>query len=320
MPLTFDMPREQLESYAGTNPCPSDFTEFWERGLSEMRGLDPAIELVPARFQTPFAECLHLYYQGVGGARVHAQLLRPRNSTGPHPAVLMFHGYAGNVGDWFSKLPYVSLGYTVAAMDCRGQGGLSEDRGGVPGTTLRGHIVRGLDGPAEQLLFRQIFLDTAQLARIVMDMPSVDPARVGATGRSQGGGLTLACAALEPRVRLAAPVFPFLCDYQRVWELDLARDAYAELQKYFRDFDPVHKRESEVFTQLGYIDIQYLCPRIEAEVLLGVGLMDQICPPSTQFAAYNKIASKKSLSIYPDFGHEDFPGHPDRIFEFMEEL
>ena len=320
MPLTFDMPQEQLESYAGTNPYPSDFTEFWERGLSEMRDLDPAIELVPARFQTPFAECLHLYYQGVGGARVHAQLLRPRNSTGPHPAVLMFHGYAGNAGDWFSKLPYVSLGYTVAAMDCRGQGGLSEDRGGVSGTTLRGHIVRGLDGPAEQLLFRQIFLDTAQLARIIMDMPSVDPARVGATGRSQGGGLTLACAALEPRVRLAAPVFPFLCDYQRVWELDLARDAYAELQKYFRDFDPVHERESEVFTQLGYIDIQYLCPRIEAEVLLGVGLMDQICPPSTQFAAYNKIPSKKSLAIYPDFGHEDLPGHPDRIFEFMEEL
>lgn len=320
MPLTFDMPREQLATYTGTNPCPSDFSELWENGFAEMAELDPSIELVPAQFQTSSAECFHLYYDGVGGARVHAQLLRPRNSTDPHPAVLMFHGYAGNSGDWFSKLPYVSQGYTVAAMDCRGQGGRSEDRGGVTGTTLRGHIIRGLDGPPEQLLFRQIFLDTAQLARIVMDMPDVDPDRVGATGRSQGGGLTLACAALEPRIQRAAPVFPFLCDYQRVWELDLARDAYGELHDYFRNFDPVHEREAEVFMQLGYIDVQYLCPRIRAEVFLGVGLMDRICPPSTQFAAYNKIASKKSLAVYPDFGHEDLPGHQDRIFQFMTGL
>ena len=138
MPLTFDMPREQLATYTGTNPCPSDFSELWENGFAEMAELDPSIELVPAQFQTSSAECFHLYYDGVGGARVHAQLLRPRNSTDPHPAVLMFHGYAGNSGDWFSKLPYVSQGYTVAAMDCRGQGGRSEDRGGVTGTTLRG--------------------------------------------------------------------------------------------------------------------------------------------------------------------------------------
>ena len=212
MPLTFDMPREQLAAYTGTNPCPSDFTELWERGVAEIADVDPSIELVPARFQTSFAECSHLYFRGTGGARVHTQLLRPSNATKPHPAVLMFHGYAGNSGDWFSKLPYVSQASkrnlaSSLAMDCRGQGGRSEDQGGVTGTTLRGHIIRGLDGPPEQLLFRQIFLDTAQLARIVMDMPDINPDRVGATGRSQGGGLTLACAALEPRLQRAAPVF-----------------------------------------------------------------------------------------------------------------
>jgi cephalosporin-C deacetylase len=51
--------------------------------------------------------------------------------------------------------------------------------------------------------------------------------------------------------------------------------------------------------------------------MMGVGLMDTICPPSTQFAAYNKIEAKKSLAIYPDFGHENLRGHADRIFQFM---
>ncbi|NQU11494.1 acetylxylan esterase, partial [bacterium] len=48
--------------------------------------------------------------------------------------------------------------------------------------------------------------------------------------------------------------------------------------------------------------------------------MDTVCPPSTQFAAYNKIRSKKSLVIYPDFGHEALPGVSDRVFQFMRGL
>ena len=75
-------------------------------------------------------------------------------------------------------------------MFSRGQGGSSEDKGGVKGNTLGGHIIRGLDDKPEKMLFRQIFLDTAQMARIVMDMPDVDAKRVGATGASQGGGDT----------------------------------------------------------------------------------------------------------------------------------
>ena len=318
--MLVDLPLEELKTYQGLNPKPGDFDAFWDDSIAERQALDPELELVPSDFRTPFAECFDMYFTGVGGSRVHAKLLRPTGIPEPHPAVLMFHGYSGSCGEWCDKLSYAGMGYTVAALDCRGQGGKSEDRGGVVGPTLRGHIVRGLDGPPENLLFRQIFLDTAQMAKLVMDMPEVDETRVGATGGSQGGGLTIACVSLEPRVKLAAPTFPFLTDYRRVWEMDLAVDAYAELKDYFRLFDPMHEREDEIFTQLGYIDVQHLAPRIRAEVYMGVGLMDTICPPSSQFAAYNKMTCEKSLAIYPDFGHEGLTGHNDRIFQFLSRL
>lgn len=285
-----------------------------------MQAIDPDVEQIRSDFQTPYAECLDTYFTGVGGARIHAKVLRTTSASEPHPALLIFHGYSGNAGDWTDKLGYAAMGYTVAALDCRGQGGLSEDVGGVVGNMHRGHIIRGLDGPPEKMLFRQIFLDTAQLARIIMDMPDVDETRVGAMGGSQGGGLTLACASLEPGIKQAASLYPFLSDNKRTWEIDLARDAYLELQNYFRQFDPLHEREEDVFVKLGYIDVQHLCPRIRGEVLMGMGLMDTVCPPSTQFAAYNKIKSKKSLILYPDFGHESPPGHPDRVFQFMSGL
>jgi cephalosporin-C deacetylase len=314
-----DMPLETLKTYTGRTPRPDDMDAFWERGLAEMRALDPEVELRPAPFRVPGVECFDLYFTGLGGARIHAKYLRPsvKAKAKPHPAVVQFHGYTGSAGEWADKLSWVALGYSIAALDCRGQGGLSQDSGKVLGTTFRGHIIRGLQQGPEHLLFRQIFLDCAQLAGIVMNMPEVDPARVGAVGGSQGGGLTLACAALEPRIKRAAPTFPFLCDYKRVWEMDLAKDAYDEIRMFFRQFDPQHEREDEIWRRLGYIDVQHLADRIRGEVLMGVGLMDAICPPSTQFAAFNRISTPKHLEIYPDFGHEGLPGFGDKVMQFM---
>ncbi|HWS24636.1 MAG TPA: acetylxylan esterase [Anaerolineales bacterium] len=324
MPLTFDLPFDELLQYNGLNPKPADFDQYWEAGLREMRSIDPQISLVRADFQTVYCDCFHLTFTGVNGARVHSKLLKPKSGGEKHPAILMFHGYTVSSGDWTDKLGYVAQGYTVAAMDCRGQAGGSEDVGGVTGNTMNGQIIRGLadalKGYPEKLLFRQIFLDTAQLAKIVMEMDDVDESRVGVCGGSQGGALTIACAALEPRVKKIAPMFPFLSDYKRIWTMDRAVEAYAEIREFFRMFDPRHIEEEKIFENLGYIDIQHLAPRVRAEVLWGIGLMDDICPPSTQFAVYNKVESKKSMAIYPDFGHESLPGFADKEFQFFSDL
>ena len=312
----FEMPHDQLVSYMGRNPKPADFDEYWDRALKELDATPPQVEVTQHLSPARFADCYDLWFTGVGGARIHAQYLHPR-SQGPHPALLRFHGYSNHAWDWFDKLAWAAQGFVVAALDVRGQGGLSEDVGGVSGTTLKGHIIRGLSGNPDQLFVRQVVLDTVRLARIVMELPGVNAKRVCATGASQGGGLTIACAALEPRIWRAAPVYPFLCDYKRVWEMDLAKDAYEELTYYFTRFDPTHANEAETFTRLGYIDVQHLAERIKARVQMTTGLMDMVCPPSTQYAAYNRIRSEKEIVLYPDFGHEDLPGHNDRLFEFM---
>jgi cephalosporin-C deacetylase len=312
------MPLDELRRYQGRNPRPADFDAYWTAALSELASVDARVELQPVDHPAAFAECFDLYFTGVGGARVYAKYLRPRGrAQTAQPAVVVFHGYSGSSPEWFALLPYVAQGLCVAALDCRGQGGRSEDVGGVTGNTLNGHIIRGLLESPQKLMYRQIFLDCAQLTRIVMGFPEVDAERVAVTGASQGGGLSLACAALEPRVKLAAPIYPFLSDYQRTWEMDLDVAAYEELRQLFRRFDPRHERFEEIFTTLGYIDVQHLAARIRARVLLAVGLMDTICAPSTQFAAYNKITSPKELVIYPDFGHELLPDLADRIFTFV---
>jgi len=318
MPLV-DLPLEELRAYQGRNPRPDDLDEFWAEALDELAAAREHEDVViePVAHPAAYAACGHLWFTGVRGARVHAKYLRPAGDVGPHPGVVVFHGYSAGSPDWFRLLPYVGQGFSVIALDCRGQGGLSQDAGGPWGNSLSGHIVRGLDVGARELAYRQLFLDTVHAAQLLMERPEVDAARVGATGFSQGGGLTLACAALEPRIRAAAPVYPFLSDYLRVWEMDLATEAYAELRSYLRRHDPTHDRVDEMWRTLGYVDVQHLAPRIEGDVLKLTGLMDSVCPPSTQFAAYNRIRSPKEMVLYPDFQHEPLPEGEDRILAFL---
>lgn len=92
MPI-IDMPLAELKKYEGTNPRPEDFDQYWDDAISEMRAVDPQVELVRADFQVDYAECFDLYFTGVRGARIHAQYIRPRKIDQPGPAILHFHGY-----------------------------------------------------------------------------------------------------------------------------------------------------------------------------------------------------------------------------------
>ena len=315
-----DMPLEKLREYGGINPRPTDFDEFWERGLAEMRAIDPRPEFKPYPSSSAIADLFELTFTSTKGARIYAKFARPKNIKGKIPAVLQFHGLSGSSSAWCELLNYVSQGYAVAFMDCRGQGGKSEDVGGQGGTTYSTPFTRGLGGDPDNLYLRDVFLDTAMMARVVMELDYVDETRVGVMGGSQGGGLSIACAALVPEIKLCASNFPYMSDYKRVFEMDLDKDAYEGLRYYFRWYDPSHEREDEIFSKLGYVDIQHLAPRIRAKVLMATCLRDTICPPSTQFAMYNKITSEKSVKIYHDYAHEIPRFHVDKMFEFMAEL
>ncbi|MCL2279220.1 MAG: acetylxylan esterase [Oscillospiraceae bacterium] len=316
-----DFPLEKLMEYTGSSPIPSDFDTYWDKALGELDSVSLEYTTVPADFSAPGVICKYLHFTGVGGAKVCCKFLHPENITAKIPGIVMFHGYSGSSGGWLDKLPYAYAGYAVLALDVRGQMGMSEDNLTVLGNTLRGHIIRGLfENDPEKLFFRNVFLDTAQTARVLMSMDFVDENRIGATGGSQGGALTIACAALEPRVKMNAPIFPFLSDYRRIWEMDLLKDAYDELAYYIRTLDPRHQRIDSMFNTLGFIDVANLAPKIKGETYMFITLQDNICPPSTQFAVYNRINAKKSCEIYPNHGHEALPDSAEMIFEYFRRL
>ena len=67
----------------------------------------------------------------------------------------------------------------------------------------------------------------------------------------------------------------------------------------------VHRdKVDEAFTTLSYHDGVNFSARAKAKALFSTSLMDEICPPSTVFAAYNHYAGPKEIMVYQFNGHE----------------
>ena len=299
------MKMKELENYSGSGIKPAEFDAFWEDGLLEMESLPLDYILDPVDIPSQVANFYHLTFKGVGGATIHCQLITPKETAGRNfKGLLQFHGYHTDSGDFQDKIGWAAEGFVVLAMDARGQGGLSEDRTQTSGGVMKGLIIRGMEEGKNNLYFRQVFLDTAHVARILKSMDFVNENRIYAQGASQGGGLTIACAGLVPDLYRIYVSYPFLSDYRKAYSLGAQTSAFEEIPYWFQFRDPLHKREKEIFDTLEYIDIQHFAPRIKAEVCWAVGMQDTIVPPITQMATYNNITTKKNLIILPEYGHE----------------
>lgn len=309
---------EKLLQYEGRGQKPHDFDAFWDKELSKLENLSLDYQLERAAVASNVADCYILTFTSFDGTRISCQLLKPKRKGATFPGLLQFHGYHVNSGDFSEKIGWAAEGFVVMAMDCRGQGGKSENiESSTVGTALKGLIIRGIEEGPEALYFKRVFLDTVIASRILMSLGEVDEERIFVQGASQGGALALVCAALEPRIKRVFTTHPYLSDYRRAFELDIKNSAYEELFYWFRFRDPLHEKEETFFQTLEYIDVQHFAPRIKAEVIMATGLDDEICFPSTQFAVFNKITSPKDVILLPEYGHEYYPKVADKVRGFF---
>lgn len=309
----------QFKHYRGMGQRPADFDAFWARGLKEMRAVTPAVMQTPVSIKSRVAQAYDYWFTGVGEARIHAQLIMPKpfDPSKHHKGLLMFHGYHGDAGDFTEKFGWAAEGFVVLALDARGQGGPSEDTTKTKGGTLKGLIIRGVEDGPEHLYYRSVFLDCAEAADLLAAMPGVDPTRLYATGASQGGGLTLATLGLVPTIHRAYVNYPYLCDYRKVYQLGAETNGYDQLAYWFKYRDPLHKRETQFFDTLEYIDVQHFAAAIQTPLVWAMGLQDQVVPIPAQFAAYNQLAGEKQLYVLPEYGHEALPKVADEVRYFF---
>jgi cephalosporin-C deacetylase len=302
-----DLPLDELRRYQPPVEEPADFAEFWAAELAAAATAADGAEPLFARVEDSgirHADVFDVTFPGYAGDPVKGWLLLPHAMPPDTAFVVEYIGYGGGRGDPFDWLTWSCAGHPHLIMDSRGQGGgwLGADTpdpsdSGAPSTP--GFLTRGIADPRTHY-YTRLFVDAARAVDVASRHPASAGRPVITTGQSQGGGLAIAAAHLGGGVAAALPDVPFLAAWRRAVEVTDAHP-YVELIKYCS----VHSDQvDQVFRTLSYIDVVNHAKRAIAPALFAVGLVDEITPASTVFAAYNHYAGPKQIEIYQFNGHE----------------
>jgi cephalosporin-C deacetylase len=316
----YDLPLERLREYQTSTQEPDGLDEWWAERLREARErAEPATVTVhePGLY-APF-EVSDVEFSGGAGDRVRAWYITPPGRA-VTSTVVKFIGYGGGRGVPAEHMLLPALGYALLVMDSRGQGGrwttgaTADGAGTGPENSLV--MTRGITTP-EEYYYTRMFVDAALAVDTARELAGSPEAPIAVSGGSQGGALALAAAALRADAVLVCHAdVPFLCDIQRA--ITLAPHApYTEIPEFLAENVDLIPRALDT---LRYIDCALLARRITAATLVSVGLMDDICPPSTVFAAYNEInAAGKEIAVYPYSGHSGPKAHAERQLRHLRE-
>ena len=299
--LTFNNESEELKKQIvlGVEPTniisptdqPENFKDYWRRAKKELAAVDPQFKLTKLEDHSKEkVDVFLLEMRSLGNVLVRGFYSRPK-VDGVYPALLSVQGYGTSrtANDVYKDGDMVSL-----VLNIRGHGNSKDNIPGFPG-----YILNQIEDP-EMYIYRGAYMDCIRAVDFLFEQKEVDQSRVAVEGGSQGGALSFATAALDnERIMACAPDVPFLSDFRDYFAI--APWPGGEAFNYLKEHP--HFTEEAMYHTLSYIDIKNLAQDIKAPVFMGFGMLDMVCPPHINFAAYNEVTTKKSYVAYPNAGH-----------------
>jgi cephalosporin-C deacetylase len=311
---SIDMPLEQMRQYKPALNRETDFDSYWETTSAAALNQPINAELIPYDLPARGLQSYAVRFDGFEGGRIAGWYVRPEKS-GKFPGVCCYHGYSGRGPRPLDLIHYAAQGMCVLSMDCRGQNGQSEDAAVSPEGHHSGWMTKGIRSPKDYY-YRYVYADALRALELLARREEVDENRLAVTGGSQGGALSLAVSALSDRPILSLPDIPFLCDYRRAIAIT-PNGPYPEIPNFLKSFPHLYE---QAMRTLSYCDCVNLAPRIRCRTVISNCLWDDICPPSTIFAAYNHITAEKKMEIYPFHKHEIPHEHNETKFRLLTEV
>ena len=299
------MVRTVPEQFVSQVAAPPDLDDFWENVLSETARIPLKAEALPDPLRsTDDIEVFDVFFTSLDRVRIAGWYAVPRGRTGL-PGLLQVPGYQMEPPvpkNWARK------GYAAFSVAPRGK--LRSNRQfnpGYPGLLTYGIVDRNTYS------YRGFYMDACRGLDFLLSREEVDGSRIGVTGHSQGGGLTVTTAALRPEVvKVAAAGAPYLCGFIDAISLSDSYP-YQEIADYLR-MNPGSRPQVE--ETLAYFDGISLAPRIRCPIVVSVGLQDSTCPPETGYAMFNAIgSSSKRLYAYDGHGHDANQHEHDAIVD-----
>ncbi|MES3016178.1 MAG: acetylxylan esterase [Bacteroidota bacterium] len=293
---------------------PADFNQFWDQAKMDLAKIpmDARMTLLPER-STEKVDVYHINLQNFRpGARLYGILCVPKKA-GKYPALLRVPGagirpYNGDIVTAEKGVITLEIGIhgIPVNMDLSQYANLSAG-------ALSGYQVFNLEDP-ERYYYKRVYMGCVRANDFLTSLPQFDGVNLGVTGGSQGGALSIVTAALDPRVKFLGAYYPALSDLTGFM---LGR-AGGWPHMFNKDNVNTISAKDKIRTT-GYYDVVNFARLLKVPGMYSWGFNDETCPPTSMHAAYNVITAPKSLKLYLETGHWQFPEQREGMEAWLQE-
>lgn len=292
---------------------PEDFVEFWENAKAENAKIpmDAIMTLMPERC-TATSNVYQVNLQNYKmGSRFYGILAMPK-AEGKYPAILRVPGagarpYSGDTGNSDRGIITLEVGIHGVPVDM--------DRSvydNMMKAATNEYWFYNLDNK-DKYYFKRVYLGCVRAVDFIFSLPQFDGEHIGVTGGSQGGALSIVTAGLDKRIKWLAPFYPALCDLTGYLHGRAGGWPHTLKKEWYGDWN----NTPEKIETIGYYDVVNFARNITQPGFYSWGFNDNVCPPTSMYAAYNVIEAPKELLLAPDTWHWAYPEQYEQSNEWL---
>jgi cephalosporin-C deacetylase-like acetyl esterase len=283
-------------------PRPSDFEAFWQSKLLELAAVPADPQLTAVDVGKPDVAYWKITLGNIRGRKIRGQLARPlQGAKFPALLIVQWAGVYGLQRSWVTDR--AAEGWLVLNIEPHD---LPIDK---PAAFYQAQQASGPvhnywnigNDDRETSYYLPMYLSCYRAADYLAGRPDWDGRTLVVMGGSQGGQQALMTAGLYPKITAALAVVPAGCDM--LGPVAGRKGGWPQWYDNTAGKDPAKVREAS-----RYFDVANFTPNITCPVLVGLGLIDETCPPAGVLAAVNQITSPKEVIIMPKSGHQDDHG------------
>lgn len=278
---------------------PVDFDAWWagQKALLAAVPPDPVVTLLSTETHVTN---YRVNLANVDGRRVYGYLSVP-HGAGPFPAVISLPPFGSAAG---LVLPENFIAERGGALSMAVSIHNAEPDAADPSAYLPNDI-----SSREGNYYRRVVLGCLRAIDYVTSRPDFNGTQVAVCGVSQGGGLSLIVAGLDPRVSVLAQSNAALCEHAGLKYGHAS--GFPDYIRTSRQTDGTAAHEAATLAATKYFDAVFHARRFQGTSLNIVSLQDDVCPPATVLAACNQLAGPKVTVFARDLGHS----HPNEYWE-----
>ena len=300
---------------------PSDFKEFWDKNKQELKPFPLTYTKELAKeYCTDNIDCYLVKLQiNKQGQSVYGYLFYPKNAQKKNCPVVLCPPGAGikTIKEPLRHKYYAEQGCIRLEMEIHGLNPTMTTEEFKEISTAFGHESNYLNinlDNKDNYYMKRVYMACVRAIDLLTSLPEWDGKNVIVQGGSQGGALAIVTAGLDERVTLCVANHPALSDMAG-FEAGRA-DGYPHFSR-----TPGMDTPEKIKT-MSYYDVVNFARLVKAHTYITWGFNDDVCPPTTSYAAYNVLTCPKEALITPINEHWTSEvterGHLDWILEHLK--